>query len=160
VKPSKIRIQADEVTYSLHIIIRFEIERDLFANKIQVEDLPQVWNEKYEEYLGIEIESDSEGVLQDTHWASGSFGYFPSYALGNIYSGQILTKMVKELPEWKIQISNGDFKHIKQWLTDNVYTYGNQFDPSDFIRNITGEELNVKPFLEYLDKKFSSIYGY
>jgi carboxypeptidase Taq len=160
VKPSKIRIQADEVTYSLHIIIRFEIERDLFADKIQVEELPQVWNEKYEEYLGIEIESDSEGVLQDTHWASGSFGYFPSYALGNIYSGQILAKMMKELPEWKIQISKGDFKQIKQWLIDNVYAYGNQFDPSDFIRNITGEEVNVKPFLVYLDKKFSNIYGY
>ncbi len=160
VKPSKIRIQADEVTYSLHIIIRFEIERDLFADKIQVEELPQVWNDKYEEYLGIEIESDSEGVLQDTHWASGSFGYFPSYALGNIYSGQILAKMTKEIPEWKLQISKGDFKQTKQWLTDNIYAYGNQFDPFDFIRNITGEEVNVKPFLEYLDKKFSNVYGY
>jgi len=160
VKPSKIRIQADEVTYSLHIIIRFEIERDLFVDKIKVEELPQVWNDKYEEYLGIEIENDSEGVLQDTHWASGSFGYFPSYALGNIYSGQIHEKMIKEIPDWKIQISRGNFKQIKQWLIDKVYVYGNQFDPFDFIRRITGNEVNVKPYLEYLDNKFSNIYGY
>jgi len=160
VKPSKIRIYADEVTYSLHIIIRFEIERDLFADKINVEELPQVWNEKYEKYLGLDIENDSEGVMQDTHWASGSFGYFPSYALGNIYSGQILATLTGEVPEWKAQISKGDFKEVKQWLTENIYMYGNRFDPSDFIRNISGEEINVAPFLEYLNNKFSNIYGY
>jgi len=157
VKPSKIRIQADEVTYSLHIIIRFEIERDLFVDKITVEELPQVWNEKYEEYLGIEIENDSEGVMQDTHWASGSFGYFPSYALGNIYSGQMLSTLIKEIPEWKNQISMGNFKQIKEWLVENVYRYGNQFDPYDLLRNITGNEVNVNPYLDYLDDKFSNI---
>ena len=157
VKPSKIRIRADEVTYSLHIIIRFEIERDLFVDKITVEELPQVWNEKYEEYLGIEIENDSEGVMQDTHWASGSFGYFPSYALGNIYSGQMLSTLIKEIPEWKNQISMGNFKQIKEWLVENLYRYGNQFDPSDLLRNITGNEVNVNPYLDYLDNKFSNI---
>lgn len=157
VKPSKIRIQADEVTYSLHIIIRFEIERDLFVDKITVEELPQVWNEKYEEYLGVEIENDTEGVMQDTHWASGSFGYFPSYALGNIYSGQMLATMIKEIPEWKNQISMGNFKQIKEWLVENVYRYGNQFDPSDLLRNITGNEVNVNTYLDYLDNKFSNI---
>ncbi|MFX1370155.1 MAG: carboxypeptidase M32, partial [Promethearchaeota archaeon] len=100
VRPSKIRIEADEVSYSLHVIIRFEIERDLFADKITVSELPQVWNEKYEDYLGMDIKNDAEGVLQDTHWASGYFGYFPSYALGNVYDGQWIQKLGKDLPDW------------------------------------------------------------
>ena len=113
VMPSKIRIEADEVTYGMHIIIRFEIERDLFNGKVDVGELPQVWNQKYMDYLGVEILDDSEGVMQDTHWAGGLFGYFPSYALGNIYDGVWLTKLVKDLPEWKQDVENGEFKNIK-----------------------------------------------
>ena len=101
VERSKIRIEADEVTYCLHIIIRFELERDLFANKITVDELPEVWNQKYADYLGVKIEDDSEGVMQDTHWASGLYGYFPSYALGNIYSGQITSAITKDLSKWR-----------------------------------------------------------
>ena len=160
VKPSKIRIEADEVTYCLHIIIRFEIERDLFAGKIAVEELPQVWNEKYEKYLGVKIENDSEGVMQDTHWASGLFGYFPSYALGNIYSGQLLAKMQKDIPEWKAQLAEGNFKQIKQWLIKNVHSYGNLYDPADLIRIITGEEINVEHYLRYLNEKYARLYGF
>ena len=160
VKPSKIRIEADEVTYCLHIIIRFEIERDLFAGKIAVEELPQVWNEKYEKYLGVKIENDSEGVMQDTHWASGLFGYFPSYALGNIYSGQLLAKMQKDIPEWKTQLAEGNFKQIKQWLIKNVHSYGNLYDPADLIRIITGEEINVEHYLRYLNEKYARLYGF
>ena len=160
VKPSKIRIEADEVTYCLHIIIRFEIERDLFADKVSVAELPQVWNQKYKEYLGLDIENDSEGVMQDTHWASGLFGYFPSYALGNIYSGQLLAKMEREIPEWKEQLANGNFNNVKQWLTRNVHSYGNLYDPADLIKIITGEEINVKHYLNYLYGKYSKLYGF
>jgi len=160
VKPSKIRVEADEVSYCLHIIIRFNLESDLFANKITVAELPQIWNQSYKEYLGVNIENDSEGVMQDTHWASGLYGYFPSYALGNIYSGQILATMEKELPEWKTQISSGNFQNIKQWLTTHIHNHGNLYDPAGFIKKITEEELSVKPYLNYLHKKYSKLYGF
>ena len=160
VTPSKIRIEADEVTYGMHIIIRFEIERDLFNGKVDVSELPQVWNQKYMDYLGVEILDDSEGVMQDTHWAGGLFGYFPSYALGNIYDGVWLTKLVKDLPEWKQDVENGEFKNIKAWLTENVYGYANLYDPEDLVEHVTGTGLVVEPFIKYLDEKFAAIYGY
>jgi carboxypeptidase Taq len=160
VKPSKIRIEADEVTYCLHIIIRFNLERDLFADKITIDELPQIWNESYRQYLGVDVEDDSEGVMQDTHWASGYYGYFPSYALGNIYSGQILASMEKDIRDWREQISKGDFRNVKQWLVKNVHRQGNLYNPSDFIKNLTGRELTVDPYLDYLQKKYSRLYGF
>jgi len=160
VEPSKIRVEADEVTYCLHVIIRFEIERELIAGKIAVKDLPEVWNRKYKDYLGVDIENDSEGVMQDTHWASGYFGYFPTYALGNIYSGQLLAKLRNDMPNWRDQIAKGNFQNVKKWLANNVHHYGNLYDPADLIKKITGEQLNVKPYLEYLDKKYSWTYEY
>jgi carboxypeptidase Taq len=160
VEPSKIRIEADEVTYGIHIIIRFNIERDLFAEKITVDELPQVWNESYSKYLGVKINDDSEGVMQDTHWASGLFGYFPSYALGNIYSGQLLSCMEKEVKDWKTQVSNGEFGNVKQWLIRNVHSYGNLYSPPDLIKLIAGKELSVSPYINYLQKKYSMIYGF
>ncbi len=160
VQPSKIRVDADEVTYCLHIIIRFNIERDLLADKITVSELPQIWNQSYEDYLGIKIENDSEGVMQDTHWASGAFGYFPSYALGNIYSGQLLAKMEKDLPQWRNHLAKGNFNTTKQWLAQNVHNQGNLHDPADLIRKITGETLTVKPYLKYLNEKYSKLYGF
>ncbi len=160
VKPSKIRVEADEITYCLHVIIRFEIERELIAGKISVADLPEIWNRKYKDYLGVNIENDSEGVMQDTHWASGYFGYFPTYALGNIYGGQVLLILEKTMPNWKNQITNGNFREVKKWLIKNVHRYGNLYDPAVLIKKITGEEINVKPYLEYLNKKYSWIYGY
>jgi carboxypeptidase Taq len=160
VKPSKIRVEADEVTYCLHIIIRFNLERDLFANKITVTELPQIWNQRYKEYLGVDIENDSEGVMQDIHWSSGAFGYFPSYALGNIFSGQILATMEKDVSDWKNQISSGNFQNVKQWLTKNVHHYGNLYDPAELIKRITGEEVSVKPYFNYLHRKYSKLYGF
>jgi carboxypeptidase Taq len=159
VTPSKIRVEADEVTYGLHIIVRFDIEQDLFAERTTVKELPEVWNQKYKEYLGLKIENDSEGVMQDTHWAGGGYGYFPSYALGNIYSGQLLAAMEKTLPDWKIQLAKGNFNTTKQWLTKNVYNQGNLYDPADLIKRITGSTIDVKPYLNYLNKKFSALYG-
>jgi len=160
VKPSKIRVEADEITYCLHVIIRFEIERELIAGKISVEDLPQIWNQKYKEYLGVDIQNDSEGVMQDTHWAGGAFGYFPTYALGNIYSGQILTELKRTMPNWRDKIETGNFHEIKNWLTENVFTHGNLYDPAVLIKKIAGERINVKPYLKYLNKKYSWVYGY
>jgi carboxypeptidase Taq len=160
VKPSKIRVEADEVTYGLHIIIRFNMERDLFADKIMVKELPEIWNQNYKEYLGVEIENDSEGVMQDTHWASGSYGYFPSYALGNIYSGQILSAMEKDLKNWREQVAKGNVTKVKEWLVKNVHAYGNLYDPEELIRKITGKELDVKPYLNYLNRKYSKLYGF
>ncbi|MFX1403917.1 MAG: carboxypeptidase M32 [Promethearchaeota archaeon] len=159
VERSKIRIEADEVTYSLHIIIRFEIERDLFADKVDVADLPNVWNEKYEKYLGVTIKTDTEGVLQDTHWASGYHGYFPSYALGNVYGGQLLTAMEKTLPNWLDLVASGDFGPIKEWMVTKVHRKGNLYDPEDLLKQITGEGLNAKPFIYYLTAKYKKIFG-
>jgi len=160
VRPSKIRVEADEVTYCLHVIIRFEIERELIAGKIAVADLPEIWNRKYKEYLDVDIENDSEGVMQDTHWASGYFGYFPTYALGNIYSGQILIALGRALPNWRDQIAKGNFHDVKKWLVENVHHYGDLYDPTVLIKKITGGEINAKPYLEYLNEKYSWIYGY
>ena len=160
VKLSKIRIEADEVTYSLHIIIRFEIERALLAGKVTIAELPEVWNQKYNEYLNLKIENDSEGVMQDTHWAGGAFGYFPSYALGNIYGGQILSTMEKGLPNWRELLAKGDLPSTKEWLIKNVYSYGNLYDPVDLLKKVTAEGINVKHFINYLNTKYSGLYGY
>jgi carboxypeptidase Taq len=160
VKPSKIRVEADEVTYGLHIVVRFNVERDLFADKIAVKELPEMWNQSYRDYLGVKVENDSEGVMQDTHWANGYYGYFPSYALGNIYSGQILERIEKDLPNWRRQLEKGSFTETKQWLVKNVHNQGNLYDPPDLIKNITGKELAVKPYLDYLNGKYSKLYDF
>ena len=157
---SKIRIEADEVTYSLHIIIRFEIERDLFADKITVDELPQVWNQKYSDYMDVEISNDSEGVMQDTHWASGLYGYFPSYALGNIYDGQIIDALTKSVPNWWTHITQGQLEPVNQWLKANIHSRGNLKDPEDLIKQATGSPLDSKYFLKYLIEKYSVLYGF
>jgi carboxypeptidase Taq len=160
VTPSKIRVEADEVTYCLHVIIRFEIEQALIPGEISVAELPEIWNQKYKDYLGVRIENDSEGVMQDTHWASGYFGYFPTYALGNVYSGQLLAILNKDIPSWREPIQKGDFQNVKKWLTETVHAPGDLYDPAELIRKITGEKINVKPYLQYLDKKFAWVYDY
>ena len=160
VEPSKIRIEADEVTYNLHIIIRFQIERDLFSDKIEVNELPEIWNQKYKEHLGISVGNDSEGVMQDTHWASGLYGYFPSYALGNIYSGQMIATLKEDIQNWRSQLAQGNLENIKGWLIKNVHSQGDLYDPADLIKKITGKKLDAKPYLEYLQKKYSTLYGF
>ncbi|MDF1540825.1 MAG: carboxypeptidase M32 [Candidatus Thorarchaeota archaeon] len=159
VTPSKIRIEADEVTYSLHIIIRFEIERDLFSGKIQVSELPEIWNQKYEEYLGLDIESDTEGVLQDTHWGSGLYGYFPSYALGNVFDGMWYDQMNKDMPNWIANLAKGEILEPIQWHVKNIHTRSNLNDPGDLTKLVTGKELTAKPFLQYLDGKYSKLFS-
>lgn len=160
VRPTFIRIEADEVTYSLHIIIRFEIERDLFSDKITVSELPQVWNEKYSEYLGIDVPNDTNGVLQDTHWADGYFGYFPSYALGNIYDGMLLDKMQQDLPNWLSYVSRGEISPIIDWMKKNVHLRSDLYNPADLIKKVTGKKMTAEPFINYLENKYATIFGF
>lgn len=158
VNPSLIRTESDELTYSLHVIIRYEIEKSLINGEVNVHDLPEIWNEKYKEYLGVNPKNDSEGVLQDMHWSDGSFGYFPSYALGNLYGAQFLNKMEQDIPDIFDEISKGNLTIVHKWLNDNIHKYGAVYKPADLIKKVTGEELTAKYFINYLNKKYKSIY--
>ena len=160
VKPSKIRIEADEVTYNLHIIIRYQIERALFENKIEVKELPDIWNQKYADLLGVEIINDSEGIMQDTHWASGYYGYFPSYAIGNIYSGQIFEELRLNVEKVKSQIEQGQINEVNLWLKQNVHYYGSLYEPNELIEKISGEKINSQPYIQYLNKKYRKLYNF
>ncbi len=158
VKPSMIRTEADEVTYNLHIMLRFEIEIALFEGSITVDELPSVWNQLMEKYLGIKPATDSEGVLQDVHWSWGMFGYFPSYMLGNLYAAQIFSAICEETPETYDNIRDGEFGKLKSWLNKNIHSTGKLYTPDVLIRKTTGKELSTKFFMDYIDKKYSGIY--
>ncbi|WP_409288873.1 carboxypeptidase M32 [Peribacillus sp. SCS-37] len=157
-KPSLIRIEADELTYPLHIMIRYEIEKALFNNELEVADLPRVWNQKYEEYLGVHPEQDGEGVLQDVHWSGGSFGYFPSYALGYMYAAQIKHAMLKELPNFDALLEAGDIEPIKNWLSENIHRHGKMKKPLEILEDTTGEGLNAQYLIDYLSEKYGRVY--
>lgn len=158
VEPSLIRTEADELTYGLHIIIRYEIEKEIINGTVNMDDLPELWNKKYKEYLGVEPSNNSEGILQDMHWSDGSFGYFPSYALGNLYGAQMYYKLLEEKPDVMKEISKGNFKEVKAWLNTNIHQYGAVYKPNELILKITGEELNAKYFIKYLKDKYYKIY--
>lgn len=159
VKPSLIRIEADELTYALHIMIRYEIEKGLFNGDLKVEDLPEIWNSKYEEYLGVRPSTNAEGILQDVHWAGASFGYFPSYALGYIYASQFKAAMLKDIPQFDSLLEQGHLAPIKEWLTQNVHQYGALKKPLDILKAATGEGLNGKYLADYLEEKYTKIYN-
>ncbi|WP_108671173.1 carboxypeptidase M32 [Peribacillus acanthi] len=158
-KPSLIRIEADELTYPLHVMIRYEIEKALFNGDLQVDDLPRVWNEKYEEYLGVTPSNDAEGVLQDVHWSGGSFGYFPSYALGYMYAAQFKHSMLKDLPNYDELLESGNIGTIKEWLSTKIHKHGKMKKPFELLNEITGEELNANYLIEYLEEKYTKIYS-
>ncbi|MFD1849495.1 carboxypeptidase M32 [Oceanobacillus bengalensis] len=158
VKPSFIRIEADELTYALHIMIRYELEKGLMNGEMEVKDLPQLWNEKMEDYLGIKPPTDKEGVLQDIHWAGGDFGYFPSYALGYMYAAQFHHTMKKELNVDQL-IASGDLAPIKEWLTKHIHQYGKMKKPLEIIEDVTEEKLNSDYLVQYLTEKYTDIYG-
>lgn len=158
VENSFIRIEADELTYNLHIIVRYEIEKLIFNEELSVEELPEIWNAKYQEYLGITPPNDSLGVLQDVHWSGGDFGYFASYSLGNMYAAQILNTLRKELPEYEELIAAGNLLPIKEWLTDKIYRFGKSLTPSQIIEKVTGEPLNPDYLADYLEEKYTEIY--
>ena len=157
VSPSLIRTEADELTYCLHVMIRYEIEKLMINNKVDYNTLNTLWNEKYKEYLGVDVPSDKQGVLQDVHWTSG-VGYFFSYALGNAYSAQIYNTMKKELDVDSL-LENGNVKPIKMWLKKNIYKYGMLLKPKDLLVKVTNETLNVDYYCNYLEEKYSKIYN-
>lgn len=159
VKPSFIRVDADEVTYNLHIVLRYEIEKGLFSGEYKVEDLPAVWNQKMKDYLGIVPKKDSLGVLQDVHWSFGGFGYFPSYLLGNLYAAQWLAVMKKEMKDFEKQILKGDFSKIRQWLKEKIHQHGRRYTASELVKRISGESLNPVYFENYLKTKFGELYN-
>lgn len=158
VSPSLIRVEADELTYSLHIMVRYEIEKGILSGEYMIKDLPQIWNEKMYEYLGVVPKNDSEGVLQDVHWSCGLIGYFPSYALGNVYSLQILNAMKKEI---NVQgaLERGELKKIKSWLEEKIHRYGKLKTPKEIMLSVTGEELNPAYYIDYLKEKYREIYN-
>ncbi|HEX7056409.1 MAG TPA: carboxypeptidase M32 [Bacilli bacterium] len=156
--PSLIRIEADELTYNLHIMVRYELEKALINGELQVADLPAAWNAKYTEYLGVTPQNDAEGVLQDVHWSGGDFGYFPSYALGNMYAAQIMHTLRKAIPDLDTLVEQGNLMPIKEWLTLHIYQYGKLQKPAEIIRNVTGEGLDARYLTDYLERKFKHIY--
>lgn len=158
VHPSLIRVEADEVTYNLHIIIRFEIEKELIEGTIEVADLPQIWNQKYENYLGVKVPSDALGVLQDVHWSAGLIGYFPSYTLGNLYSAQLFAAALKKIPNLAKRFEKGDFSALKKWLNTSIHRYGRLYSTERLVRQATGEPLNIGYYTSYLKAKYSEIY--
>jgi carboxypeptidase Taq len=158
VQPSFIRVNADEVTYGLHIILRFEIEKDLIKGNIQVNELPEIWNSKFEELLGIVPPNDAQGVLQDVHFSGGLFGYFPTYFLGNLYGAQIYAKALKSMPNLPDDYKKGEFSNLLSYLKENIHQYGSIYRANDLIKRITGEDLNSDYFLKYIENKFTQIY--
>jgi carboxypeptidase Taq len=155
VRPGLIRGDADEVTYGLHIILRFELERELLAGTVEVRDLPEAWNRRMKEYLGVEVPDDAHGVLQDMHWAAGDFGYFPTYQLGNVVSVQIWQQALADLGEVDEHFARGEFGPLREWLTEHVYRHGSKYPPRELVRRITGSDLDPEPYLQYLRTKFA-----
>ena len=156
-RPSLIRTEADEITYNLHIILRFEIERALLAGDVDVGALPQVWREKMREYLGLSPDTDREGVLQDVHWASGAFGYFPTYALGNIYAAQLLRAAQADIGSIEALVSAGEFHMLLRWLRQHVHRLGQTYRPAELIRAVTGEPPTPRPLFEHLEGRLAFI---
>jgi len=158
VQPSFIRVNADEVTYGLHIILRFEIEKDLIEGKIQVNELPEIWNTNFEELLGIVPPNDALGVLQDVHWSGGAIGYFPTYFLGNLYGAQIYAKVLERMPNLHDDYKKGEFSNLLNYLRENIHQYGSIYRANELIKRVTGEDLNSDYFLKYIEEKFYPIY--
>src|SRR5215203_3617487 len=157
--PSKIRVEADEVTYNLHILLRFELEVALIEDSLSVEDLPDAWNAKMEEYLCVAPKNDAEGVLQDIHWADGLFGYFPTYTVGNVLSVQFFEEALKAHPEIPTQMEKGEFSLLLSWLRENVHQHGSRYYPDELVWHATGRPLDTIPYLSYLKSKFGELHS-
>ncbi|GAB6091637.1 carboxypeptidase M32 [Spirochaeta dissipatitropha] len=159
VQPSLIRVEADEVTYGLHVILRYEIEKQLITGDLAVEDLPEAWNKRMQEFLGIVPPDDRDGVLQDVHWSHGAIGYFPTYALGNLYGAQFTTAMEAEIGNLKNLVEKGEFSVILDWLRRHIHQHGSAKTPQELLQDITGQELQAQPFIDYLEEKYGEIYS-
>ncbi|MBI4600118.1 carboxypeptidase M32 [Candidatus Uhrbacteria bacterium] len=157
VEPSLIRTEADEVTYNLHIIIRYEIEREIIEGAIAIDDIPEVWNQKVKHYLGIDVPDDAHGCLQDVHWSCGYFGYFPTYCLGNLYAAQLYAAAQRDILNLEEEITQGSFDHLREWLRTRIHVHGRRYVQDALILRATGEKLNARHFIDYITKKYSEI---
>jgi carboxypeptidase Taq len=158
VEPSLIRVEADEVTYNLHIMLRFELENLLLENRVTVQDLPELWNTKMQDYLDVRPGKDADGVLQDVHWSLGAFGYFPTYALGNLMSAQLFDRASRDIPDLEAQIAAGRFGDLLGWLRTNVHRYGRKLTAAEILQRATGENLQASNWLSYIRKKYGELY--
>jgi len=158
VHPSLIRVEADEVTYNLHILLRFELENEMLEDRVDITRLDQIWHERMEQYLGITPPNAAEGVLQDIHWSSAGAYFFPSYTLGNIIGAQLFRQAHKEMPDLDGQLSRGEFSNLLGWLQTNLYQYGRKFTPNELVQRITGEPVGTGAWIDYVRNKFSAIY--
>jgi carboxypeptidase Taq len=159
VKPSLIRVEADELTYNLHVLLRFELEVALLEGELPVSKVPAAWNAKMEQYLGVAPENDAAGALQDVHWSAGLFGYFPTYTIGNILSAQLFEEATSACPDIPEEIGDGEFRTLLGWLRDNIHRHGSRYDPDDLIERAIGRPLETAPYLRYLKDKFGELYA-
>ncbi|HET6310493.1 MAG TPA: carboxypeptidase M32 [Candidatus Nitrosotalea sp.] len=157
--PSLIRVEADEVTYNLHIMLRFELENELLEDKLKVRDLPEAWNTRMKSYLGINVPNDREGVLQDVHWSYVSFGIFPGYTIGNLIGAQLMEKIRAAIPDLDAQIERGEFVALLRWLRKNVHVHGRKFTPNELLERATGKPLTPAPWIAYVREKYGALYG-
>jgi carboxypeptidase Taq len=160
VKPTYIRVEADEVTYNLHIFLRFELEQALVTQQLSVADLPEAWNAKMEQYLGLTPPDDAQGVLQDIHWSGGMIGYFPTYTLGNVLSLQFYSQTLNDIPDLPEQFSRGEFGPLLSWFRSQIHQHGRKFTATELIKRVTGDDtIRAEPYLQYVKKKYTEIYG-
>jgi carboxypeptidase Taq len=157
VEPSLVRVEADELTYPMHIILRFELEKALIEGSLSVRDLPEVWNEKMSKYLGITPKTNREGCLQDIHWAMGAFGYFPTYTLGNLYAAHLFEAFAHQHPDWKHRVAAGELSFIREWLHDKIYQYGRRYSTKELLKKATGTPFTADAYLSYLQDKYTSL---
>jgi carboxypeptidase Taq len=155
VQRSLIRVNADETTYNLHIVLRFELELALIEGTVEVDDLPAAWNEGMQRLLGIDVPDDAQGVLQDVHWGAGLFGYFPTYTLGNLIAAQLWTRVLADVPELEAQIARGELGELREWLRERIHRHGRKFPPRELLERVTGDSLRPEPFLDYLRAKLA-----
>jgi len=158
VQPSLIRVEADEVTYNLHIMLRFELETEMLEDRVDISKMDQIWHERMERYLGVVPEDDSVGVLQDIHWSGAGFYHFPSYTLGNIIGTQLFKQAHINMPNLNDQISKGEFADLFNWLNTNLYQHGRKFTPNELTQRITGEPVGTSAWIEYVRGKFTELY--
>jgi carboxypeptidase Taq len=157
--PSFIRVEADEVTYNMHVLLRFELENELLEGKLAVKDVPEAWNTRFKSYLGLDVPNDREGALQDVHWSYVSFGIFPGYTIGNLISAQLMEKVRAEMPDLDAQLEAGHFAGLLSWLRKNVHRHGRKFTPNELLERATGKPLTAAPWIAYVQKKFGALYG-
>ena len=159
-QPGAIRVDADELTYGLHVVVRFELEQEMLSGALSLDELPEAWNARMKTYLGVDVPDAARGVLQDVHWSLGLVGYFPTYVIGSIASAQIWEKLLAAIPDLPEQMRRGEFLGLREWLRDNLHRHGRKFTPRETLQKVAGTDtVEVGPYVAYLRRKFGEIYG-